>query len=161
MLWNPLWGQRDILMTWTALLVWVFLVQWPYFLLHCHICTGTKTDRHWQQQYSEMLFAQQVICLPFIWNLFVVWRARCTHNTVWQKRPFCKRACFWKEKHRGCLPLHSPWQQACRAQRTGLTDSAEENTTAEPYSIGQAGISQKKAPEIQDFALVWLLLWLF
>lgn len=38
-----------------------------------------------------------------------------------------------------------------------MADYAEGNTTEEPYSIGQAGISQKKAPEIQDFTLVIIL----
>lgn len=48
MRWNPLWGQRDILMTLTTSLVWIFQVQRPYFLflwkLHCRICTGTETE---------------------------------------------------------------------------------------------------------------------
>lgn len=119
---------------------------------HCPISAQVHRDKdthkQWQWQHTKILLAQQGICLPIIRDLVAVCRVKSpSQHTVVPVVPLQETLLLFlsKEKHRGCLPLRSFWQQACRTQCMGMAEDAEVNTVAELYRTGQADISQKKA----------------
>lgn len=137
----------------TATLVCILLVQWPYF--QGFFWTGTEesqkhtsTQRQRHTQPLTVTVLQKTLCSAGHLSSHHL-KSRCRLNGQVALTTH-KRVCF-------CLPLHSLWQQACRAQCMGMAEHAEGSTTAELYSIGQAAISQKKTPKIQLFFFLLML----
>lgn len=126
-LWEIRWDSQELGDILESFFV-IGFVAW--FQLHFGITFLPKS--RWQHHNTPL--TQQDIYLPIISDLVAV----CSRVTL-TKSPsspwsHCKRQCFLslcEEEHRGCLPIHSLWQQACRAQCMVTAEHAGVNSAAE------------------------------